>query len=63
MTPTKEEFRDNLLRLIAERKELNRRKKKNHSCNEADIHVIENAQRIRKRTRRKGGTSYDASNY
>lgn len=56
MTPSKEEFRDTLLMLIAE----NKRKKK-HIYNDADIHCIENTQRIRKRTRRykKGGTSYD----
>lgn len=38
-------------------------RKKRFLVSEADIHAIENAQRIRKRTRRKGGTSYDASNY
>ena len=40
-----------------------RRRKKRFLVSEADIHAIENTQRIRKRTRRKGGTSYDASNY
>ena len=60
MTPSKEEFRDKLLMLIAENK---RKKKRQHIYNEADIHGMENSRNIKKRTRRKGGTSYDASNY
>ena len=55
---SKEEFVQKIL-------ELQRIRKQRHICNEADIHAIYNTQRIKKRTRhcKKGGTSYDASNY
>lgn len=58
MTPSKEEFRDTMLRLIAEDK---RKKKRQDITNDADVHAIYNTQRIKKRTKRykKGGTSYE----
>ena len=55
MGPSKEEFRDKILMLIAENK---RKKKRQHIYNEVDIHGMENSRNIKKRTRHKGGTSY-----